>query len=156
MKVMIETIKRYYPHRLEDGQNPFELLYEVQDKPSTYCVAAAGDSARRSAWAPIYAFGSVPKNVEHVLPTMIHAPLVPLASCYTANIATYNASMSGLDAETTSCPFLNYPTKKYSELAKCDPDGDASATRCVYAIRPRIIFARRRGGQVVVRMELVG
>ena len=41
MKVIIETIKRYYPHRLEDGQNPFELLYEVQDKPSTYCVDAA-------------------------------------------------------------------------------------------------------------------
>ena len=126
MKVIIETIKRYYPHRLEDGQNPFELLYEVQDKPSTYCVDAAATCATH-AWAPIYAFGSVPRNVEHVLPTMIHAPLTPLVSCYTANIATYNASMSRLDAETTSCPFLNYPTKKYSELAKCDPDGDASA-----------------------------
>ena len=125
VKVMIETIKRYYPHRLEDGRNPFELLFEVSDKPSTHCVSAQAKCATR-AWAPIYAFGSVPKNVEHVLPTMIHAPLVPLASCYTENIATYNVSMSGLDAETTSCPFLNYPTKKYSELAKCDPDGDVS------------------------------
>jgi hypothetical protein len=69
----------------------------------------------------------VPKNVDRTIPTMIHAPLGPLASCYTKNIATYNASMTKLDAEASSCPFLNYPTKKYTELAKCDPHGDRSA-----------------------------
>ena len=32
---MEATIKRYYPHRIQPGQEPFEILFEVNDKPDT-------------------------------------------------------------------------------------------------------------------------
>lgn len=71
-------------------------------------------------------FGSVLKNVEYVLLMMIYVFLVLFVFCYIENIVMYNVFMSGFDVETTSCSFLNYSTKKYSELVKCDLDGDVS------------------------------
>lgn len=117
---MKETIKRYYPHRIQPGQEPFEILFEVNDKPDSLCMRR-GARCWVSRWAPIFAFGSVPRESDKILPTLVQAPLVALIGCYLDAIATYNVSAPKNDEPL--CDFLRYQKVKFSDMQKCDPDG---------------------------------
>jgi len=121
---MKETIKRYYPHRIQPGQEPFEILFEVNDKPDSLCMRR-GARCWVSRWAPIFAFGSVPRDSDKILPTMVQAPLVALIGCYLDAIATYNVSAPKSDEPL--CDFLHYQKVKFSDMQKCDPDGSSES-----------------------------
>tara|TARA_Y100001954_G_scaffold82633_3_gene90824 strand:- start:2311 stop:3975 length:1665 start_codon:yes stop_codon:yes gene_type:complete len=121
---MEATIKRYYPHRIQPGQEPFEILFEVNDKPDTPCMRR-GARCWKSRWAPIFAFGSVPKDSDITLPTLVQAPLVALIGCYLDAIETYNVSMPKNDEPM--CDFLRYQKVKFSDMQKCDPDGSSKS-----------------------------
>jgi hypothetical protein len=119
------TMERHFPSRLAKSQSPFSVLVTLEDAPFTPCLNAsyARDHCDFESWAPIFAFGSTPRNLT-ALPTMRRAPLITLVDCYIDRIGENAVTMRALGQtfnETPSCGFLNYQPDgvKYVDMAKC-------------------------------------
>ena len=129
--LVASTIERYFPSRLR-GRNgtfePFEVVFEVSDAPSSPCLQQ--DYALKHCdfeqWAPIFAFGSAPKDAK-LLPPLVPSTLSVLEKCFGRALKAKRFL-----SDEPVCDFLSYPEIKYSEAADCDNPDAPSRAACRY------------------------
>lgn len=122
------TIERYFPDRLTQDSKPFEVLFEVSDSPHSRCANPkfAAKYCDFKRWAPIFSFGSAPKDAE-MFPTLIPSTLGVLRKCM----------IRGLQAKVAvedepECNFLSYPERKYRVLESCNTGDEEEQAECRY------------------------
>jgi hypothetical protein len=82
VELVTKTLEKYYPDRLGDDGEPFEIVYLVTDFPQTACVDRARHRVEGKCdvtnWPPIFTFSSAPRDRD-ALPTLVRATLITLA-----------------------------------------------------------------------------
>ena len=136
-ELLENTIMRYYPERVKEDSEPFSVLFTSSDLPKTPCAneAYAAKRCHFDEWAPIFAFGSAPKNAS-ILPPVIGSTSINLISCFDSKLNVRpqergeNPKIGEKDEPT--CDFLMYPKVKYSaQIGSCEGE-KANTGDCRY------------------------
>lgn len=81
-QVIEDSIRKYYPQRISPTSRPFDIFYTIRDEPLTKCFESKYNAkhCRSETLAPVFAFGSSPKNTSRI-PFLRSATLSVLAQC---------------------------------------------------------------------------
>lgn len=81
-QVIEDSIRKYYPQRISPTSRPFDIFYTIRDEPVTKCFEGKYNAkhCRSETLAPVFAFGSSPKNTSRI-PFLRSATLSVLAQC---------------------------------------------------------------------------
>jgi hypothetical protein len=107
----------------------FDIVFEVSDAPSSKCLQReyAAKHCAFDAWAPIFAFGSAPRDAS-MLPPLVPSTLNVLEKCFGRALK----ASRNIDGDEPNCDFLRYPEMKYSAMGDCDNPDASGRAACRY------------------------